>query len=255
MLTVFFTALVLGALGLLFVSVDALQRRELLGPEGGRKMVHIGMGLVGLSLPWFFRESWPVWVMAALSGGVLAVVRLVPAIGRRLGGVLGKVERPSIGDVLFPLGVAVSFTIAQGKPVLFTAAMGVLTFGDTAGALVGSRCGHLKYSIFRATKSVEGSVAVLVVSAVWVAADLALLGGKSLLDALAFGGVIGLFAALVEAVSSHGLDNLLLPTLTVLALRTLERPPVNGNLSGVGILLVGSMALAAAIAALVFARS
>jgi phytol kinase len=211
MIVACFIALVLGALSVLLFGVNTLQRRGRIGPEGGRKLVHLGMGLVGLSLPWFFRDARPVWLLALVGGVVVAVVRFVPAATQRLGGVLGGVSRSSLGDLYFPLGVALGFTLAHGDPVLYCGALGVLVFADTAGALVGVQWGRLRYSLFGNRKSIEGSAAVWLVSAVWLALVEITLGRSEWPVAL-LGGVLAAAAAtVIEAVSGRGLDNLLLP--------------------------------------------
>lgn len=85
-------------------------------------------------------------------------------------------------------------------------------WGDAVGEPVGSRFGRHRYAVpslagVRATRSLEGSAAVVATGA--AAAVLALLaGGAALPTALAVGAVCGVAGGLVEAVSSHGLDNL-----------------------------------------------
>jgi len=210
MTTALFSVLVLGVLALLFGAVDALQRRGRLGPEAGRKTVHIGMGLVGLSLPWFFRTAGPVWFLAGLAAVFLGSIRLVPAVGRRLGNVLGGVDRASLGDMFYPMGVAAAFCLGEGKAA-FCGAVATLAFGDTAGAMVGPRWGRLRYSLFGNHKSVEGSGAVLLTSAAWIAGLLLVLGHETLPAALAGALLVATAAALIEAASWLGLDNFLLP--------------------------------------------
>ncbi len=85
-------------------------------------------------------------------------------------------------------------------------------WGDAIGEPVGSRWGRHKYRVpsmmgVPATRSIEGSTAVFLVSA--AAAFLALmLGGISLETALRASLFCALAGTLVEAVSTHGLDNL-----------------------------------------------
>lgn len=215
MITACFIFIVLGTLGALFLSVNALQKSGRLGAEGGRKMVHVGMGVIGLSLPWFFKTAGPVWLLGVLGGLAVAVVRFVPAATRRFGAVLGGVGRASNGDLYFPLGIALAFTLARGIPVFFCGAVGVLAFADTAGALVGTRWGRHPYSVFGNRKSLEGSAAVLFAAAGWVALSFAALGHDSWPASLQGGLLVGIAAMVIEAVSWRGLDNLLLPVAVV----------------------------------------
>jgi phytol kinase len=156
------------------------------------------------------------------------------------------VNRSSLGEIYFPLGVALAFTLAHADRAAYCAAIGVLAFADSTGALVGSRWGRWRYSVphFRATvwaakpgtpttgrnrkredekcgpgdtKSIEGSAAVLVTSILCTTISLATLGDESWTSALAGGLVVGSAATTIEAVSGRGIDNLLLP-LTVVGL-------------------------------------
>jgi phytol kinase len=94
------------------------------------------------------------------------------------------------------------------------AAVGYLVagWGDAVGEPVGARWGRHTYRVpslggVPATRSWEGSAAVLAAS--WVAASGALAAlGASWEVALAVGGAVAAAAAVVEALSPHGTDNL-----------------------------------------------
>jgi phytol kinase len=112
-------------------------------------------------------------------------------------------------------------------PMAMTAAGGVATnilfpgwafvgylvcgWGDAAGEPVGTRWGRHRYAVpsmggVAATRSLEGSAAVLLVGA--LAAWLGLLAaGVAAAPAAILAAVAGLAGALVEAFSNHGLDN------------------------------------------------
>jgi phytol kinase len=212
-------AAVLGALGVFMLAVRSLQAFRLLGPEGGRKLVHVGMGVIALPFPWIFTDSRPVWLLAAAAIAVLGAVRLVPTLALRFGGVLSGIGRPSLGEIFFPLGVALAFMLARGDAAAFCGAVGVLAFADTTGALVGIRWGRIRYSVAGSRKSLEGSAAVWASASACVAIAYAALGPKTWEAGLAGGVLIGLAVASVEAVSSYGLDNLLLPALVVELMR------------------------------------
>jgi phytol kinase len=111
------------------------------------------------------------------------------------------------------------FTTALGgfiSNVFFTgfAAIGYLVcgWGDAVGEPVGSRWGRHRYNVpslsgVKAQRSIEGSLAVFLVGA--AAAIFALWAqGLAVPTALGAGMACGLAGALVEAISTHGLDNL-----------------------------------------------
>jgi len=215
--------LVLAALGALMAAVHALQRRGAIEPEVARKAVHLGMGVICLTLPWVFAAAWPVWLLAGLAIAELAAVRLLPALRDRLGQVLGGVGRASLGELYFPLGVAVVFTLARGRPAFYWVPVGILAFADAAGALVGQKWGRNRYEAVENTKSVEGSTAVLLVTWLWTTSGLMAFTALPWLPAWLTGLGLGLFALLVEAVSWRGLDNLLLPLAALAQLEMTAR--------------------------------
>jgi phytol kinase len=117
---------------------------------------------------------------------------IVPLATTALGGMLV--------NVLFPAWAHVGYM--------------VVAWGDAVGEPVGTRWGRHRYRVpslagVAATRSLEGSTAVLLAGA--AAAMVALLAtGIPLPQALGAGAAIGSAAAVVEAISNHGLDNLTL---------------------------------------------
>jgi phytol kinase len=208
-------AVILGCLGGLMLGVRALQSRGGVGAETGRKLVHLGMGTISLFLPWLFRSPGLVWALALTTATGLVGVRILPAVAQHLGGVLGGVNRASLGEIYFPLGVALSFALAHTNRAAYCAAIGALTFADSAGALIGGRYGRSRYSARSDAKSIEGSTAVLVASVLCATLALIWPGGESWTSALAGGLLIGAAATVVEAIAGRGLDNLLLPLAVV----------------------------------------
>jgi dolichol kinase len=94
-------------------------------------------------------------------------------------------------------------------------------------AIVGRHYGHYRFTIGGRTRSLEGSVAMLLWG--WVTTSLALivmpyLTGEPTLNwllALIYGGAVALVCALVEALTPWGLDNLTVPAAAALILRAL----------------------------------
>ena len=231
--------LVLGLLGALMLGVRRGQSGGRLSPELARKLVHLGMGTVCLAFPWLFDSAAPVRGLAGLAVAALLAVRGVEPLRRRFGGVLGGVGRASLGEIYFPLTVALVFTLAGGTRALFWGPVAILTYADAAGALVGKRWGRKRYRAVESLKTLEGSAAVLGVT--WVVAMLAIGFGSSAswLEMVLGGLIIGAFAALVEAVSWRGLDNLLVPLVALAQLRiypALSWPDLAGRAIVMGLL-------------------
>jgi phytol kinase len=116
---------------------------------------------------------------------------IVPLVTTALGGVLANLF---FGPTFAPVGYMVG------------------GWGDAVGEPVGTRFGRHRYKVpslagVPATRSLEGSAAVLVMGV--LAAMLALvLGGVPAEQAVKVGALCGVAGAAVEAFSSHGLDNL-----------------------------------------------
>ena len=115
---------------------------------------------------------------------------LVPLATTAAGGVLA--------NLLFPTGAVIGYLVCG--------------WGDAMGEPVGARWGRHRYRVpsfagVTAERSLEGSAAVLVAGALAAAAGGLLLGAAPE-RALVLGMACGVVGAAVEAVSTHGADNL-----------------------------------------------
>jgi len=210
-------------LGGLMLAVREAQRRGAVGVELARKLVHLGMGTVCLAFPWIFVSPRPVWILGVLAAGGLLAVRWVPVLRTHLGGVLGGVKRTSLGEVYFPFAVALVFALADGNAAAFCVPVAIMTFADAAGALVGQRWGRTRYRAVESMKSLEGSAAVFAMTCASVMIIVGILGNTRWLDLVLMGVIMGAFAALVEAVSWRGLDNLLVPLVASVQMQIYPR--------------------------------
>lgn len=172
------------------------------------------MGLYTMTLPWLFADAWPVLLMGSVMIALLLSLRWLRWLQQQFGAVLGSVARASHGELYFALGVIALFVWAKGDKVFYVAALLVLTFADTAAALVGKRWGAHRFPGLAATKSLEGSLAFLVVAWGCLALPLTLGAGLEISVALVLGLTVALLLTGLEAVAVGGLDNLLLPLAT-----------------------------------------
>lgn len=204
-------AIVLAALGALFGVLGWYQRRFSPAPELPRKFMHIGMGVVTLSFPWLFESAWPVITLALLAVAALLGVRLLPTLRNGVGDVLHAVERESLGEVYFPLSVAIVFWLAKGEAILFTVPILILTFADALAALIGVRYGQWLYTTAEGYKSAEGSLAFFIVA--FLSAFIPLVGFSDVgsVEAALIAVVLGLLVMILEAIAWRGLDNLFIP--------------------------------------------
>lgn len=219
-----------GCLALLVVSMAGLSawgRRRRVSGEGVRKVLHVEMGLVASAAPWVFGAPWPMLVLAVLAVAWLQGVKLCRCLHRRFRGVLRAGDRRrSRGEFFFVGGVFAAYVLSGGEPAYYCPAVLVLTFADTAAALVGRRLGKHVYGAGQARKTLEGSGTFFVVAFACAAAGLACLGPHAVAANLVAALTAAVTATLLEARSYRGADNLLVPTGTVAALRlTLDHDP------------------------------
>jgi phytol kinase len=219
--------LVLGVLGALLGGLRLLHKVVSPHPEVTRKLMHIGMGLVTLGLPWLFNDFWPVILLAALSIVLLLSLRLVKALKQGFGTVLGGVDRVSLGEIYFPLAVAILFGLylrseendPAARVLLYCIPVLLLTLADAAAALVGIRYGQVQYSTADGHKSAEGSVAFLACAFLLVHVPLLLFTQTGPAECLLIALLMALLATAVEAIAWNGLDNLVLPLTSFLLLK------------------------------------
>jgi phytol kinase len=203
--------LVLAILGGLMAGLRYLQSRQAIHPELSRKMVHIGMGVTTLFFPLLFPSPVPVLILSAVSVVLMVAVKRVSFLKSRIGSVLNAVERASLGDVCFPVAVAILFYLSKNDRMLYWIPIMILTFGDAIAALIGVRYGIKRYAGVDGYKSIEGSIALFTVSFLSVHIPLLLFTGTGRAESLLIGLIIGALVTIIEAVAWSGLDNLFLP--------------------------------------------
>jgi dolichol kinase len=222
---------VLAIIVTLFVVLRALQKRYGLDPEVVRKVTHVGSGLTALSFPWLFQSPWPVVTVCAIMALGLLVLRRNDRMDLRL--VLGSVERHSHGEFYFALAVALLFIVSRGDPLMYIVPVLILTAADTAAAIVGIRYGRTHYNTLPGRKTVEGSLAFLGMAFSLTYVTLLIATDISSIDGLLISVLVAFVSTVVEAIAIRGTDNLLVPGIAFLALKT----SMEGNVTGLAVVL------------------
>ncbi len=88
-----------------------------------------------------------------------------------------------------------------------------LGYGDGLASAIGMKFGKHQYTIFKGSKSVEGSLTMFFSVIIVLYLYLTLMNGIEALDCIL---ALALLSTLTEAISPHGLDNLFIPILTAL---------------------------------------
>lgn len=215
-------AAVLGGVFVGLLVVAELWRR--LGepaPEHTRKLVHLGGGLACLFFP-FLVDS-PLVVL-----GMALAMSAVFALGGRWGFLrsLHGVGRPSRGAEYYPLAIFLVFLLVGDRPALYVSSVLVLAVADAFAALVGGRYGAIRYEVEDESKSLEGSLAFLVIAFLSIHVPVLLM--TELPRALCVLAAL-LVATLVtgfEAISLRGADNLFVPLAVAVILTKITSKPL-----------------------------
>lgn len=229
-------ALVTALCGVLIGAVLWWKRTAQPPAELTRKAVHVGMGLIALTLPWLFDRAWPVLL---LCGGLGLAFLALKLFARRssLGAAMHDVGRESLGDLYFAASVAALWLLADGDWLLFTVPVLVLTLGDAMAALVGVRYGRIRFDGEARGKSLEGSVALFVVAFLSVHVPLTFAARVSPLHGVLIAGTMSVMIVLLEAAAWRGLDNVFVPVGAFLLLRVWLTLDTAGLLWRVGVVL------------------
>lgn len=173
-----------------------------------RKIVHVGVGMWIVGTAILF-DTWQAAIIPPLT--------FIPAnyISYRLDlfkGIESKDKR-NLGTVYFPIAFAIIIALCWARPAVMVAALMPMTWGDALAAIVGGHWGRTKLPGSARGKSWEGSLAMFAASFVSMALALAAFGvaGDAAFTAAL---LVAALAAIVEALTPYGLDNLTVPLLS-----------------------------------------
>ena len=185
-------------------------------PEVARKMVHIGVS------NWFFiyahvfeTDLWPVLGLAGF-----AVINAVMNITGGLSTVMGQDSRKrNWGLVQYPVSIILLIALKHfGVGDMVCVGCGILGmgYGDGLASLVGMKV-RSRHLPGKTRKTIAGTLTMaLVTFAVVVILNLAYRSGVDALRVVLIGLLTGLCAAVVEAYTPFGLDNITVPLMIFL---------------------------------------
>ncbi|HEY0008938.1 MAG TPA: hypothetical protein VGB55_09455 [Tepidisphaeraceae bacterium] len=203
--------LVVGTISGLFAALKAIERWLRPPAELTRKLVHVGTGSIVLTFPWLFDRQWPVLLMSGLAAVMLLATKIVPRLRDGVGTLVTGVRRPTLGEVYFPVSVALLFWLSDRDKILYCVPMLIMTLADMAAALIGVAYGRVRYVTSEGLKSAEGSIAFFAIAFLSVHVPLLLFTGVDRAESLLIAVIIGVLSMLLEAIAWRGLDNLLIP--------------------------------------------
>ena len=202
---------VLCAMLFLLWSVGKLSAHFGIAPETKRKTVHVLTGLISLSFPWLFSSPLPVILMIGASLLTMAALRSSFIKGHAMSSVLHDVQRQSYGEFYILISIGFLFAHSIGNPVLYILPLTIIALSDTGSALIGTKNGKKRLSIFDGEKTIEGSVAFFTITLLVSLILLMLLTDMAEVNLIILSVIIAAFCTFIESDSWNGLDNLFVP--------------------------------------------
>jgi phytol kinase len=181
-----------------------------LSDETQRKTVHVCLGISAMLLPQVLdRLGFAVFVALALVA--LLILRLPQVAASGPGASIHSVQRRSWGDLHFLFSLTVLFLLSAGDPEFYILPLAVLTVSDAAAALIGTEYGRRRYGSAGREKSIEGTAAFFVVTWIVTVSIFIEHQGVPRQNVIWLATAISAMAAVIEADSWRGLDNLFVP--------------------------------------------
>lgn len=181
--------------------------------EIARKFVHVTVGT--------FVAFWPLFLtwneIRLLSLAFIVVVALSSYF--KIFRAVHAVERPTYGEYLFALSVGLITFITQDAAI-YAAAILQMSLADGMAAIVGTIYGKgNSYTVLGQRKSAMGTLAFLAVSLTILAAYA---GSNGLATPAIYLVLLAVAAGMIENISVHGIDNLLVPIVVAVVLTNLR---------------------------------
>jgi phytol kinase len=192
-------------LGLVFLASEILHRFKQ-DPELVRKVVHIGTGHV-LLIAWWLQI--PTWL--CVSAGVTFTAIALASHYTNILPMLNDVGRKTYGVFYYALSITVLVGLLwDHHPQYAVIGVMVMSWGDGMAALIGKRFGKHTFIYMGNKRSLEGSLAMFVTSLIVM---LGIFASGHSLSASDIGVAIpvAVIAAMLEAFSPGGTDNLSVP--------------------------------------------
>lgn len=202
----------------LFGLSELIYRKTGTETEITRKMVHVLGGIICILFPFIFTEVWPVAVLAALFVGIIWFSKrkgYLPSIH--------KVERHTQGSYLYPMAILLCFWvyILNGSILYFFIPVIILAVSDPSAAFFGKLFPYGKYTFWRETKTLLGSLAFFF-SAVVIVIICLHYERLPIIKNWEFITIVALSGSLAEGLGRRGEDNIWIPMAVIAAMRLMN---------------------------------
>lgn len=191
----------------------ALQKFKLVGDEGARKFIHIGVSNWWILAMLFFNGENAIWY--AIVPPITFILLNYYSYKTNLIKSMERSGNGNLGTVYFPISLLILVIFTFGvinRPEIGAIGILVLGYGDGLAAVIGKAYGKRKLVN---NKSLEGSLTMLFASLIVVIIIL-LLTGYGLVTTLLVAVIISIASTLIELYTPKGLDNLSVPLFSSL---------------------------------------
>ncbi len=196
------------------VIIKLIEKKAKLNGEMKRKLFHITMGLTMLTFPYIFTSSFSVGILGIIAIFIMYILKNTK-LKQTIGTVLYGVERESLGEIFFVISVFLIFYLSKGDKILFSIPILILTFADSAAALIGKNYAKKNLAeLNEDAKSIEGSFMFFIVAFIMSLVPILLFTNVGREETLIISTIIGFNVAMIEMISHTGNDNLLIPLTT-----------------------------------------
>lgn len=190
-----------------------LTNKKILSGEGSRKFIHIGVANWWIIAMVFFDS--PLW--ASIVPALFIIINYISYKKQVFKAMERGKGKNDLGTVYYAISLFILSIVTFSKGMdPYVGAMGILImgYGDGFAAVIGEKYGKHSFTLMNSKKSLEGSLAMFIVSFI-VAFIIAVLAGNSCIWLLPLS--LALIATIVEIFSPYGIDNLTVPLITSLS--------------------------------------
>ncbi len=177
------------------------------GEEISRKFIHIALSNIWIIYCLFIDL---LWVACILPAAFIVINSL--SYKFKIFKTMEREENDGFGTIYYAISILLVtiFSYLQSNPMIGTAGMLIMGYGDGFAAVVGKKVKSKEYKILGTTKSIAGSATMLFFSLVISCVAFYMIGIEYfILKAL----LTAVIATLLEAVSVKGLDNITVPIM------------------------------------------
>ena len=189
-----------------------LQKKNILGEEGARKFIHIGVSNWWILAMFFFTGDQALWF--AMIAPVTFIILNYYSYRHNLLKAMERGGKGNLGTVYFPISllILVIFTFGIVKnPIIGAVGILIMGYGDGFAAVISKAYGKHKIAF---GKSIEGSITMFIAS--FIVTFMVSIMIQSINSAVILAMGVAALATVVELVTPKGLDNLTVPLSTSL---------------------------------------